>query len=147
MTREEPSLETLWLQNVGMMDKVQIVDHSNIVSCLLLAHVVNGKLSVWFYFVWQGFVLFLLTESGTPFCGEANVCFKSIKLHHVIWNLWDAVVIGDGKILGAWFFNPVLVTKIWSKYGKTRFYKSLIKILFFVPRIARNFSIPPVSLL
>jgi hypothetical protein len=29
MTREEPSLETLWLQNIRMMDKVQIIDHSN----------------------------------------------------------------------------------------------------------------------
>jgi hypothetical protein len=26
MTREEPSLETLWLKNIGMMDKVQKID-------------------------------------------------------------------------------------------------------------------------
>jgi hypothetical protein len=31
MTREEPSLET-WLQNIRMMDKVQIINHSNTVS-------------------------------------------------------------------------------------------------------------------
>jgi hypothetical protein len=29
MTREEPSLETLWLQNIRTMDKVQIIDRSN----------------------------------------------------------------------------------------------------------------------
>jgi hypothetical protein len=29
MTREEPSLETLWLQDVRTMDKVQIMDRSN----------------------------------------------------------------------------------------------------------------------
>jgi hypothetical protein len=28
MTREEPSLETLWLKNVSKMDKVQIIDRS-----------------------------------------------------------------------------------------------------------------------
>jgi hypothetical protein len=28
MTREEPSLETLWLQNIRTMDKVQIIDRS-----------------------------------------------------------------------------------------------------------------------
>jgi hypothetical protein len=27
MTREEPSLETLWFQNIRTMDKVQIIDH------------------------------------------------------------------------------------------------------------------------
>jgi hypothetical protein len=34
MMREEPSLETLWLQNIRMMDKVQIIDHSNQTACL-----------------------------------------------------------------------------------------------------------------
>jgi hypothetical protein len=29
MTREEPSLETLWLKNIGTMEKVQKIDHSN----------------------------------------------------------------------------------------------------------------------
>jgi hypothetical protein len=29
MTREEPSLETLWLQNIRTMDKVQKIDRSN----------------------------------------------------------------------------------------------------------------------
>jgi hypothetical protein len=29
MTREEPSLETLWLKNTRTMDKVQITDRSN----------------------------------------------------------------------------------------------------------------------
>jgi hypothetical protein len=29
MTREEPSLETLWLKNFRTVDKVQIIDHSN----------------------------------------------------------------------------------------------------------------------
>jgi hypothetical protein len=29
MTRKEPSLETLWLQNIEMMDKVQRIDRSN----------------------------------------------------------------------------------------------------------------------
>jgi hypothetical protein len=29
MTREEPSLETLWLQNIRTMDKVQIIDRGN----------------------------------------------------------------------------------------------------------------------
>jgi hypothetical protein len=29
MTREEPSLETLWLQNIRTMEKVQIIDRSN----------------------------------------------------------------------------------------------------------------------
>jgi hypothetical protein len=29
MTREEPSLETVWLQNIRTMDKVQIIDRSN----------------------------------------------------------------------------------------------------------------------
>jgi hypothetical protein len=29
MMREEPSLETLWLQNIRTMDKVQITDRSN----------------------------------------------------------------------------------------------------------------------
>jgi hypothetical protein len=29
MTREEPSLETLWLQNIRMTDEVQIIDRSN----------------------------------------------------------------------------------------------------------------------
>jgi hypothetical protein len=29
MMREEPSLETLWLKNIRMMDKVQITDRSN----------------------------------------------------------------------------------------------------------------------
>jgi hypothetical protein len=29
MTREEPSLETWWLQNIRMMDKVQIKDRSD----------------------------------------------------------------------------------------------------------------------
>jgi hypothetical protein len=29
MTREEPSLETLWLKNIGTMDKVQKIDRSN----------------------------------------------------------------------------------------------------------------------
>jgi hypothetical protein len=29
MTREEPSLETLWLQNIRTMDEVRIIDHSN----------------------------------------------------------------------------------------------------------------------
>lgn len=89
---------------------------------------VNGKLSVWFYFVWQHFILFFLTESGNPFYREANICFRSIKLHHVIWNLWDAVVTGDGKIIGAWFPSPVLVTEVLLKYGKIRFLKSCIKI-------------------
>jgi hypothetical protein len=28
MMREEPSLETLWLKNIRMMDKVQITDRS-----------------------------------------------------------------------------------------------------------------------
>jgi hypothetical protein len=28
MTREEPSLETSWLQNIRTMDKVQIIEHS-----------------------------------------------------------------------------------------------------------------------
>jgi hypothetical protein len=32
MTREEPSLETLWLQNIGTMDKVHITDRSNTAS-------------------------------------------------------------------------------------------------------------------
>jgi hypothetical protein len=30
MTREEPSHETLWLQKIRTMDKVQIIDRSNI---------------------------------------------------------------------------------------------------------------------
>jgi hypothetical protein len=30
MTREEPSLETLWLQNIGTMDKVQLIDRSSL---------------------------------------------------------------------------------------------------------------------
>jgi hypothetical protein len=30
ITREEPSLETLWLQNIRMMDKVQIIDRTNL---------------------------------------------------------------------------------------------------------------------
>jgi hypothetical protein len=29
MSREEPSLETLWLQNIRTMDKVQIIDRNN----------------------------------------------------------------------------------------------------------------------
>jgi hypothetical protein len=29
MTKEEPSLETLWLRNIGTMDEVQIIDRSN----------------------------------------------------------------------------------------------------------------------
>jgi hypothetical protein len=29
MTREEPSLEMLWLKNIRTMDKVQITDRSN----------------------------------------------------------------------------------------------------------------------
>jgi hypothetical protein len=29
MTREEPSLETLWLKNIKSMDKIQIIDRSN----------------------------------------------------------------------------------------------------------------------
>jgi hypothetical protein len=29
MTKEEPSLKTLWLQNIQTMDKVQRTDHSN----------------------------------------------------------------------------------------------------------------------
>jgi hypothetical protein len=29
MTRGKPSLETLWLQNIRTMDKVQIIDRSN----------------------------------------------------------------------------------------------------------------------
>jgi hypothetical protein len=29
MTREQPSLETLWLQNIETMDKVQRIDCSN----------------------------------------------------------------------------------------------------------------------
>jgi hypothetical protein len=29
MTREEPSLETLWLRSIGTMDKVQKIDRSN----------------------------------------------------------------------------------------------------------------------
>jgi hypothetical protein len=29
MTREEPFLETLWLQNLRTIDKVQIIDRSN----------------------------------------------------------------------------------------------------------------------
>jgi hypothetical protein len=29
MTREEPSLEILWLQNIRTMDEVQIIDRSN----------------------------------------------------------------------------------------------------------------------
>jgi hypothetical protein len=29
MTREEPSLEMLWLKNIEMMDKVQKIDCSN----------------------------------------------------------------------------------------------------------------------
>jgi hypothetical protein len=29
MTREKPSLETLWLQNVRTMDTVQIIDRSS----------------------------------------------------------------------------------------------------------------------
>jgi hypothetical protein len=29
MTREEPSFETLWLQNIETTDKVQRIDHSN----------------------------------------------------------------------------------------------------------------------
>jgi hypothetical protein len=32
MTKEEPSLETLWLKNMRTMDKVQITDPSNTVS-------------------------------------------------------------------------------------------------------------------
>jgi hypothetical protein len=31
MTREEPSLEMLWLQNIETMDKVQRIDHNNTV--------------------------------------------------------------------------------------------------------------------
>jgi hypothetical protein len=29
MTREKPFLETLWLKNIGTMDKVQKIDRSN----------------------------------------------------------------------------------------------------------------------
>jgi hypothetical protein len=29
MTREEPSLETLWLKNIGTMDEVQKIDCNN----------------------------------------------------------------------------------------------------------------------
>jgi hypothetical protein len=29
MKREEPSLETLWLKNIGAVDKVQNIDRSN----------------------------------------------------------------------------------------------------------------------
>jgi hypothetical protein len=29
MTREDPSLETLWLKNIRMMDKIQMTDPSN----------------------------------------------------------------------------------------------------------------------
>jgi hypothetical protein len=29
MTREEPSLEMLWLKNIETMEKVQKIDHSN----------------------------------------------------------------------------------------------------------------------
>jgi hypothetical protein len=32
MTREEPSLETLWLRNKEMMEKVQKIDHSDLGS-------------------------------------------------------------------------------------------------------------------
>jgi hypothetical protein len=33
MTREEPSLETLWLQNIRTMDKVQIIERRNSSYC------------------------------------------------------------------------------------------------------------------
>jgi hypothetical protein len=32
MTREEPSLETLWLQNIRTMGKVQVTDRSNFLT-------------------------------------------------------------------------------------------------------------------
>jgi hypothetical protein len=35
MTREKPSLETLWFQNITTMDKVLIIDRSNTVVAYL----------------------------------------------------------------------------------------------------------------
>jgi hypothetical protein len=34
VTREEPSLETLWLKNIGTMEEVQKIDRSNIFALL-----------------------------------------------------------------------------------------------------------------
>jgi hypothetical protein len=42
MTREEPSLETLWLQNIRTMDKVQIIDQSNAAPSSKMLRVEQG---------------------------------------------------------------------------------------------------------
>jgi hypothetical protein len=38
-TREEPSLQMLWLKNIRTMDKVQITDHSNCKICCSWVHI------------------------------------------------------------------------------------------------------------
>jgi hypothetical protein len=42
MTREEPSLETLWLENIRTMDKVQITDRSTIETHLCIVAVAHA---------------------------------------------------------------------------------------------------------
>jgi hypothetical protein len=46
MTNEEPSLETLWLQNIRTVDKVQIIDRSkHFISFRIIPHKLTYKLS------------------------------------------------------------------------------------------------------
>jgi hypothetical protein len=59
MTREEPSLETLWLQNIRTMDKVQIIERSNTApyfpNLFVIIHLqhleMNNNEQVWKIFV------------------------------------------------------------------------------------------------
>jgi hypothetical protein len=60
MTREEPSLETLWLQNIGTMDLVQIIDHSNTVP---LSKTFRDPLN-WFGHRLKGITTATLVEMG-----------------------------------------------------------------------------------
>jgi hypothetical protein len=45
MTKEEPCLETLWLQNIRTMDKVQIIDRSNSYFMFAAATILNNNTS------------------------------------------------------------------------------------------------------
>jgi hypothetical protein len=46
MTREEPSLETLWLQNIETMDKVKITDRRKTALMNFLANAIRRAAAV-----------------------------------------------------------------------------------------------------
>jgi hypothetical protein len=75
MTREEPSLETSWLQNIETIDKVQRIDRSNKISSQRKHNsVATHKTNIWNTLVFQKHTRFLaLRFKVTIFLPSQNV--------------------------------------------------------------------------